>query len=61
MSHIVHKWARKCFRVAGTMNISCLRAFFRRLLLLVHDPNLSTLNLANLKINQQRQEQNKNE
>ena len=56
MSHVAHKWAPKCFRVAGAINISCLTAFFRRLLLLMHHPRLSTLDLANLKINQQGQE-----
>ena len=56
MSHVAHKWAPNCFRVAGAMNISCLTAFFRRLFFLVHHPSLPILNLSNLKINQQSQE-----
>jgi hypothetical protein len=62
MSHVAHKWAPKCFLVAGgTINISCLTAFSRRLLFPLHHPSLPTLNLSNLKINQQGQDQNKYE
>jgi len=61
MSHVARKWAPECFRVAGAIDISCLTAFFHRLLLLVDHSNLSTLNLADFKINQQRQEQNKSQ
>jgi len=59
MSHVAHKWAPECFRVAAAIDISCLTALFRRLLLLVHHLNLVALDLSNLKINQKGQEQNK--
>ena len=61
MSHVAHKWAPERFRFAGAINISCLKAFFRRVLLFVHHPSLLTLNLANFQVNQQRQEQDKYE
>src|SRR5438045_8366003 len=59
MSHVAHEWALECFGLARAIHISCLTTFLRRLFFLVHHPSLPTLNLANLKIDKQRQEQNK--